>query len=277
MRHIATAYILVSLLLLPFSAGAAVLAADNFTDGDRTNQNLPSSLKWFNGQLTADMSVVSQQLQIRNMDAGNEGALAYFTDAGPPFQLTSGTGIRLSFNILIDNPGDDFGRFQTWFYNSGGTRTSADGTGFNNNVFNGYTGYGIQNDPNGNHTLRYVASQRVAGANNLTVNSSDVSPTRIPAIDMTSAVLIPVSLTLERTGNSVTVSGNINGHSVSGTDTTSIYTQFDTIAILSVNDNSALTYTIDNVLIESFSSIPEPSSLGLILLGGLALAFRWRK
>lgn len=270
MKVFQMAWVLAMLLCLPLGAGAAILARDNFSDGDRTNQSLPNSLEWFNGQDGADMSVVSQQLQIRNMDAGSEGGMAYFTDSGTPFELTSGNGIRLSFDILIDHPGDDYGRFQTWFYNSGGTRISADNTGFNNNAFNGYAGYGVQDDPNGSHPIRYATSERAGGLNNLIFGSSDVS-SRTPAVDMTSATLIPVSLTLERSGDSVTVTGNINGQEVSGTDSSGIYTQFDTIAILSVNDSSALTFTIDNVLVESFSTVPEPRSLSLICLGGLAL------
>ncbi len=252
--------------------GAALLS-DTFADGNRTNQSLPDSAAWYSGGLSGDASAASFQLLASNIAGNNRGFIAYFTASGSPVTLDVGQSLVLTAQVQTIGPTGGDARFQFWAFNSGGSRTVVDNTSFNNAIFNGYTGYGVTNDPVGVHPARYQIRERVSGANNLLIGANTpLLGGSAQSINMTSS-LTPVSLTLHRKGVSeMTITGSIGGAPIVRTDTDAIFTSFDSIGIMTSNDTLSGNLVIDNVTV-----IPEPGTFALLAVSALSLLLVFRR
>jgi hypothetical protein len=249
------------------------LLSDTFADGNRTNQSLPDSAAWYSGGLSGDASAASFQLLASNIAGSNRGFIAYFTASGSPVTLDVGQSMVLSAQVQTIGAAGGDARFQFWAFNSGGSRIAVDNSAFNNAIFNGYTGYGVTNDPVGVHPARYQIRERVSGANNLLIGANTpLLGGSAQSINMT-ANLTAVSLTLHRTGVSeMTITGSIGGTPIVRTDTTGIFTSFDSIGILTSNDTLTGNLVIDNVTV-----IPEPGTFALLAVSALSLLLVFRR
>src|SRR5882757_9790771 len=80
------------------------LLNDNFSDGERLTQNVPTSAHWYSGGTSANVSAVTDALVFTGDVGGSTpgsihgGGLAYFTAAGSPFSMAVGQSRTLSFN-----------------------------------------------------------------------------------------------------------------------------------------------------------------------------------
>jgi hypothetical protein len=259
----------ICVMVVSWAQADIILLNDSFTDLDRSNQNLPSSASWFSGGDAADITASSGALVMSNISGGTRGALAYFTPSGSPQALAIGDSLSLSASVTIPNSSGDSGRFQFWAYDSGGSRTVSDNQSFNNSTYNGYVGYGILNDPRGNHPSRYSINERDSTANNLILGST-VLDTSTAAVTMT-GITVNVSLEITRTGtDTMSLLGSINGTEITRQDVAGAITQFDTMAILSVNDSLAGTLTVDQVEV-IYTAIPEPGLWSLLVSGAILL------
>jgi len=257
---------------LPHAQLRAQLLTDNFADGNRTVQALPNSAAWFAGGPAANVSVSGGQLLESSIASNNRGFIAYFTDTGSPVTLGIGQSLVLSAQVQTQGATGGDARFQFWAFNSGGSRIAVDNSGFNNAIFNGYTGYGVTNDPVGVHPSRYQIRERTSGANNLLVNTATLGAST-QSVNMTVS-LVNVSLTLTRSGASeMTLTGSIGGSPIARTDTAGIFTTFDSIGIMTQNDTLT-----GNLVIANVSVIPEPTTLALLGAGlGALVALRSRR
>src|SRR5580658_3150499 len=156
----------------PLRAGTVVYLDDIFSNTSLTNQNLPSSAAWFDAGPASGMSVVNNGL-VLNTASNNDAVLAYFS----PTTVTLGIGdsLEVSFDFAVSGtlaPQDR--AFAVYLYDSGGNRETADGSGFNAPLFNGYTGYGITYDPDSTNFQRYRTVERSGTANNLISDTPNV-------------------------------------------------------------------------------------------------------
>jgi hypothetical protein len=255
----------------PLRAGTVVYLDDIFSNTSLTNQNLPSSAAWFDAGSASGMSVVNNGL-VLNTASNNDAVLAYFS----PTTVTLGIGdsLEVSFDFAVSGtlaPQDR--AFAVYLYDSGGNRETADGSGFNAPLFNGYTGYGITYDPDSTNFQRYRTVERSGTANNLISDTPNVIiGTSQASSILTTGHTYSGSLTLTRTATSISVNGDINGSLISNIDPSSSYTQFDTIAFQALSADIP-TLTLEDIEV-SETFVPEPSTAAFLGCGLLLLLAR---
>lgn len=252
------------------TASASTLLNDQFaTNGPinaATTQNLPTSAAWYTGGATVDANVVSNQLVFSNILTTNtRGGVAYFTTSGSPFTLVStGDSIQLAFQYSYGANDISSNAFRVGLYNSNGTRLTADNSGFNIAAVNGWTGYDTVYTFGTIAATRFITYERAAGANNLTSNNTQVGAagTTVTA-GGTANTTYDATMTLTKTASGVSITTVFDGQSLTREDTTSAYTSFDTIGLLT-SAPSVGSLKIDNVVV---TAVPEPATWLLLGIG----------
>ena len=259
-------------------AQGAVLLNDSFSDGERSTQDLPTSAQWYSARATADANVTGGALRFSNFSNNRAGALAYLTSSGSYVDMVVGDTLALSFSYRYGANVDSEGGLYFGFYNSGGTRVSADNHDFNSPTFAndvGYVGAGIfDEDP----SSRYRIRDRTNGVNNM------ASVTPMPALNSTAQTgasevdtWYQASLSLSLLApNQMRITSVLDGQTLVATDNVWVASSFDQILIM-VGQKPIGYLDIDNVLVTHTNMIPEPASVGLILLGAIALRMTRRR
>ena len=246
--------------------GGNILLNDGFDDGDRTNQALPGSAKWYAS--TSTLTVQSGALAV----AAGRHALAFFKNSGTQ-SLAVGEQLTASFTLNFSVVGNSSGGFRFGFFNSNGTPRPPDP---NNTTFTNYDGYivtttAVYPDSNANSSGPITFRQRntgVAGTLISTVGSgiySDVAASPSTSQGFVAGTNYTVTLTIARPATatinlSVSVTGGaLSNYSFTADDVAGIVTGFDGFAVLSTSSHGS-TYTIDNVTIVH-DTIPAPSPL----------------
>ena len=238
-------------------AHSQVLVYDDFSDGERLTQNLPGSLHWYTGGATN--ATVSNRTMMFAADVGGStpnsihgGALAYFTAAGSPLTLTVGQSLTLSFAYSYSNLDSGDWNFRFGFFNSGGLRTATDNSGFNNAIFNGYTGYlatGLLG-PDTSGLGRYKIAQRNLTANNLLTTTSysilggNVKQTAGTNFGQTYSASLTVNYV---NATNMILTSVIAGQTLVRTNLSGLTTNFDTVGIFAPGTPGNV--TISNVRI----------------------------
>jgi hypothetical protein len=273
------------LSLAPFSAPATVLLNDTFADGSRTNQDLPASAAFYYGATpsTASLSVVDSALQFSyNTNTGIlSQAVAYFTDSGSPISLAEGDVLTASITFSAANISNSPDALRIGFFNSAGSRVSADYTGISSASFNAYIGYAFSTNLNSAGSNSGKIVQRT-GTNNGLYTSSAFTNLRssLRPVGYAANTVYTLSFEVEALAGSqmeITFSDSL-GNVFTVIDTITTLNTFDTLGIYLTNGTFASnTYTIDNVMV-TYTPVPEPSALGLGMVGGLLfLAHRRRR
>ncbi|MBL8212928.1 MAG: immunoglobulin domain-containing protein [Bryobacterales bacterium] len=135
-----------ALLAVPALAFGAVIVDDLFSDGDSRNQNLPQSLRLFNGRANTVRSHDAGSVQFDLTNAGGSDAFwAFFTEAGAPVRLEVGDKITVSVAFHLSGFPANAQDIRFGVFDSLGTRNTADLTGgMNNATFIDDPGYGMQ-------------------------------------------------------------------------------------------------------------------------------------
>lgn len=266
MRTIRTAWVFGVLGVFAMATVQAdIVLNDSFSDASRANQSLPDSARWASMRATADAYVSSDGLLVGTNNTSGTGFLSYF--AQPQLTLSIGQSVQLSFDyqFAATNHGD--GTFRVNLFNSGGVRTTNDNTGFNNAVFNGWTGYGFAGQFGTNGALRYRVVERSIAANNLLSGAAySIGNSAVQTNGSQVATWYTATLTLDYlSASSMRYTANLAGQTLSATDTVSLVTSFDAVSI-SGGANGWM--AVDNVTV---TVVPEPS-VALLLTSGL-LAF----
>jgi len=247
---------------------AQIILNDTLADADRTNQSLPGSAEWFVRNNASNVGVTSGALQISNLDTSDDGILGYFTNAGT-IDLAIGETITFSYDLTFSGGSlsNINNRIRFGLMNSGGSRETADGSGFNAATYNGYRGYW------GRLGLTGIGESHIAvrDTNDNNLVTTGASTTLGADVDIGDFLLdstYSISLAIERTDASTnTITVNVDGiGSITRTESSDLYASFDT-AVISIHNPGATTATLDNLAVEV---VPEPSTYTLIL--GLAAA-----
>ena len=258
-------------LALAIPAPAAVLFNDTFSDGERSTQNLPDSVRWYTSGDSAGTTVSGGQL-VSAPASGMSGIVGYL---GSPQTIAVGMMLTFSFNYSFTAVANSDNSFNFGLFNSQGSQASTDNTALNNSVFNtdrGYFAAGVLGpDPSGGGRMH--SHERTNNANALLRSAPDTA-TYLGATRQTNGDLVgttyQASMTLARMGaDTMLVSMNIAGQSLTRTDTYAIVYAFDEFVIN--GPASAGTMTFDNVQLTYASQAPEPGTASLIILSSLFL------
>jgi hypothetical protein len=158
-------------------------------------------------------------------------------------------------------------------FNSGGSRVATDNSGFNNSIFNAYSGYvaaGILG-PDTSGLGRYKIAERNSTANNLlTTSSYTILGSNIKQTGGASAgVTYNASLSLYYAdATHMVLTSVIDGQTLVRTDTSGLITSFDTVGIFAPGAPAAFTFDDVNI---SVISVPEPSTLVMTSIGLVTL------
>ncbi len=254
--------------------GGTTLLTDNFDDGNRIDT--PNGGNWYH---VGTHTVTFPGGASMNVSPGGNVSRSMQTTFSPA-SLAIGDSITASFDIkFTDTLTTQDRNFRVGLFNSAGTSLAADDTANNattltSNADNyGYwSGISTGPDNNGDAFMYYqpsggngFMSLTSTGAVNLT---SDFNFGGIND-DSTRTFTLTVARTATNYNFTFAVSGTLTGinpsRSVSRTYTGASTDTFDTFAIMTAH--GSLDYTIDNMLV---TVVPEPGTLGLLLISGLA-------
>ena len=264
------------LLLIMLAASASLKAApivllnDQFDDGDRSTQNLPTSSRWYYLGGSGAMSVSDHTLNW-NVGGGYATALTYFS--ATPVALQVGDSLTASFTLAFDNVGSVSlaDSLRIGIFNSGGARISADApAGRFTPSFNNYAGYyGALNPLSSNaNTFRSYRRGGTAAQDLFTLTSLFLTPSGNGVVFQEDAPL-QVLLEATRTQDGMLWAISIGDRRIQSTDIGSTYFSFDTLALYTSGPtNTAQNFLISNVYVAMTPApIPETQTALLLLLG----------
>lgn len=255
---------------------ATTLVSDSFADGDRTTQNLPSSVAWY--QLGSSTTTVSSSTGY-SITPANSGSASITIGYFGSTSLAIGSSMTLSFSVtesIVPTAASAHQGLRFGLYNSGSTATTStlitgDSTTLTNASFSSYIGYAgfysLQSalDPTG-----LAITQRDGGTSGLT-NSlfAGATYTTLGSAGSslaTAGTTYTVTLTLQYvSATEMDITSTVNGNSLTKISSTPV-TTFDTIGIFSSGLNG--TVTLDNITV---STVPEPNVLALLTLASVGM------
>ncbi len=256
------------------NATAVDLLNDGFDNGSLGPQDLPNTAQWYgSGASNATASAGSMTL---DTDGGTTSGMVtgYFTDTGA-YAIGTGETMTLTINFSVSGVDSSTGYFRLGLLNSvsDSKRISAQNEGSNNSQFSNYTGYAMFtnlasfNNNIGLYKRDSANTGLINAAGAYTALGSSGSP-----FSLENATSYTGTFSLQNTGSSIIVTQSFTGGSLSGithslTDTSSIYTDFNTVAV-TIQSSAANSITFDNI---SVSVVPEPGTSALLLAGVLGL------
>ncbi|HOK65437.1 MAG TPA: PEP-CTERM sorting domain-containing protein [Anaerohalosphaeraceae bacterium] len=281
------AFLLLLVLLAGTLGQAAVILHDTFSDGDRTDTNLPYE-SGFWASSPADVTTTPGNVRL-DMATSSRRMHTYFAPAGSPISLGVGQKLIATVDIIpevafVASTSRNF-RFGL-FYND--TQYAQDSVG-DSGISNGWqdaTGYAVQfglsdtssvayaragkrTNLTGGYTLLGTDAAYTWGSNggqaaNLSLNTVY---TLVMSLDYQSASEMLVSFAFLQ-GNTEIATASLLDNGLGGQP---LYTNFDFLLFrLSSNAGTAEVVNFQSIKIEY---IPEPATLALLGLGGL-LTFR---
>lgn len=268
---------------------ATILLNDTFSDGDRTNANLPGSAAWFlagsgaapsSNPPSITSTVTSGTLvNTTNSNGATFALAASFASSG--YTLAAGETLRLTFDVTLSYNGNSSAdAFRFGFFDSKGSPITADANGSNGGSaqFNEWRGYSFWN-PYGTTTgLNASIRKRVANDQVLYLGSVNSSRDTTPYTsgDLVNGITYQGLFTITNNGDDFEIHASLGNTSLSWTDdTSSPVTTFDSIAFFAGGTpmGAGGSFTLDNVMVDV---VPEPSSIFLAGLASLTFLRRRR-
>jgi len=270
-------------------SSAAIIAHDTFSDGGRSNGADPLDLAWYKSLSTMQVAVANDPfigsgnaLHVDVVDVNIPRVLGTFplVAVGP----NTGDKIRASFDLRLNDPipqpvqSGDGNNLRFGLYNSNGNAVASDEwsesghTGYRSSITTGY-------DPGGFGRINRDVGTDMGGGSNTLLSTTKVGT--MP--DLTDSTLThSIFIEIERlTLNSLQITMGVDGFlTASAADSgPSLVEAFDEIVIRGGTAAALpVDFTLDNVLVESISAVPEPSTSALATIGMLALVlYGWRR
>jgi hypothetical protein len=284
-------------------ASAAVIFSDGFGDGDRDNNGLDAGatatdptdvgIPWY---LTDGTSAVlfraiddsagigsGNALQLHNTGSNNRPTVGHFS----PVSMADGSKLILRFDarmLSVTNAGgtpitaDRAVRFGLYRDTNGDDGVGDHGSAGSVSVDD--AGYNVRVDAGADvsnaTTMDVTRDDSVTGTSIIQATATGISTTSTNLADQfTDALKHHFELTLQRSGTSMLVKLQKDSNpAISGTDASPVGFVFDEVA-LGVRSSAATDMRFDNIQVQYI--IPEPASLGLLLVGFGGLALRRRR
>lgn len=265
--------LLSSFALCASSALGTTLLTDDFSNGSRNNA--PTGGDWYYVGTTTVTFPAGGGMNV----APGGGVSRTMQTTFSPATLAIGESLTASFDItLTDTPGNLDRQFRMGLFNSAGTSLTADNTTDNaTTLASNADNYGYWSGVStGSEKAAFMYYQPSGGSGFMSTSSTGAanlgSDFNFGGLEANKTYTF--TLTLKRNSTSMdytyAASGPLTGINPSGSVTRS-YTgasthSFDTFAILT--NSQTLDYTINNV---SIGIVPEPGTLGLLVIGSLAV------
>ncbi len=197
-----------------------------------------------------------------------------------PTTLQIGQSISLSFDFRTDNvvAANGAGFFRLGLFNSGTGKLTANTSAFDGGgAFADDTGYIAQYSISAG-AVSGVLQERLASTGNIFAGGSSLSTTSVGTGPQIAAnTNYTATLTLTRTASGVTLGSSFDGVTLTGADTATPFTSFDSLGIFIGtpfgNATTPRNNFIDNVQV---NVVPEPTSVALLGLGAGLLCLRNR-
>jgi hypothetical protein len=261
-------------MLTTVQVNAATVLDDQFTDGERDTQNLPGSAAWFEGGNA--LAVVGNELEFQCKTGNAYGHLIGYY-AATPITLAEGESIVASVDFSVNyEPADIDRALRVSLYNAGGSKVTADG-GSSDAIYTNYRGYefGVNN---GNTAAGGASFRERTGANSILFSSGATSTLGSGVgVDLAADTSYNLTIALTRTASGIDMDVTYAGVTYTTvSDTSNIVDAFDTLAIFNGGDgaDASSRMYLDRVTVDV---VPEPATMSLLGLGGLALIRRRRR
>jgi len=257
-------------LLLSLCVGhaqATLILNDTFSDGSRTDQSLPNSADWVVGGPANNATVVNGMLNFADSSGKKATTMAYFNAV----DLKVGESLTLSFNYNFAQVANADNSFMFGLYDAGTSFQTKDAVGFNNSIFNNYTGYAASGVFGANPAgagLDHIEARTQTGHDLLDLSTYTEGNTFTQSGAATPGQTYTAWMQVSRTAAGVIVSSTIGNTSFSQTYSSGMFTQFNAVGIFS-NGNIG-SFNLDNVKLD-YSSTPEPSSVFALMLLGVTV------
>ena len=307
-RRLQLSLALLAWLSLAWPSRAAVLVDDTWADGSRAEQNLPAESAWFTTSV-ANMTASPGSLSVANLATSSSQWTTYFTEAGSPSQLNVGDTLTVTIAFTPSQVAAQ-NSSQNWRIalcdSSAGVRLAGDG-GPNAANYTGYALFGNFGQTWGRNNgidLRRRANLSNSGLLTTSGDWTSLGGGGTVTGDPAFTDGVPFTLTISVTRDSessVTLTGTYSGGDLSSTwtatdvntDTTSIYTKFDSVIFRpSRGDGTAMNFVFTRFKVEGPSPLPPPpslvvepqdrtltvaetASLGVAASGGAPLQYQW--
>lgn len=274
-------FALFALIISQVATAETLLLNDQFTDNERLTQNLPSSADWaYRGGLANGSLAVTDGVMGYTSEARTINIYSYFTDgAGNAYTIQDGQTLTLSFKTAFSALANSTDGIRLGLFNSYDSRVTSDGSTWTYSQVENWDGYSLwfNAGASGNYNIK----DRIGANTALFSSSSSVNETLggngSTDVNLTADTMATLSFILTRNGNELSITGNVNGATISRTDTSVDSFSFDTIALQL--GSSALasgeTMLLDDVTVQV---VPEPATLSLLGSGllGILLSRRIR-
>lgn len=278
--------------------GQTVPLNEQFTDGERSTEALPSSALWTYGahnnanQANAftSLDASGNSLVWDHTNNGNNSfsaIWAHFAPGNAPIVLNEGETIKLTFEVTFSGGAfvNQTNAFRWALFDSGNSRVTTDfhtttvGQAgiFSGSTFSGWDGYAAQTTV---HSAAIAGSQfsvreRTGTGNGLFTGAeyTDLPPSLAEEGVFSADVTYAGSLSITKTASGAEVIATIGGTTTNlALDATPV-TEFDTVSFFVID---AMTHNIalDNIQVEV---VPEPATAGMLAMGALGLAARRRR
>lgn len=269
-------------LLLSGSLHATTLVDDQFADGNRTTQNLPSSVNWYSG-LAGSTLTASVGSMTMSLASGSNQFVGYFTNSGAPLVLAAGQTITLNYTFSIQGGNTTGGKVTFGLFDSGGSRVSADDEGLTSTTFRNYTGYASSSTLKSNASSKITLYQRETSSTGLLSSTNNPPYTTladsgsIGGYKLVDGVSYTGSFSVYYDGTQTVITQTLTGGSLSNVtysyvDATPTLS-YDTIAFF-VQGTTASSVTFTDI---NLTVVPEPKTKAMMTLGLLAITFYLRK
>ena len=206
-------------------------------------------------------------MTFNDASASKATTMAYFT----PTNLSVGASLTLTFTYKFTQTAIADNSFMFGLYNSGGSYATKDSVGFNNKIFDNYTGYatsGVFGTDSSALGFDHIEARTQTGHDLLSIGTYTEGTQHIQSGAAAPGAFYTASMKVSRMASGVLVESQIGDTVMQQTYSSSVFTRFDSVGIFS-NGNSG-SFTIDNVKL-SYDGAPEPSSFIAMGLFGIAV------
>lgn len=264
------------------AVGADTVAlSDSFDGPGHVTENLPASAKWYFTSASV-FSVSGGNLNWTTPSNAGSEAIAYFTDNGYPLSLTVGESITLAYTFTVPSSSainNIASGIRIGLFDSGGSRvpsTQTESMTLTQATFAASEGYALYTNPgltSATSSQFYRRAQTTLTDSGTYLMGSSYA-TGMPGTGQGPANVLGKSRTYTgtlriwlRSDNLVQLDSNLNGATVTTTDTNPVTTTFDTVAIALCATNSQPplgTFQLNSVSVtKSVTAIPTFHSVGL--------------